>query len=153
MTRADIWRAVGDGRWKGGEVVDLVRARRLHGVGIGWTDIRLLAPTLASGPELHAADVGLHKAFCSSVSLSTVEGLSGILGAHRLNWLERKEGSAGQNRESSCRYEDFQALRGCDQSLEKTEQSASRRGGYRLQGGETGPVAWAPFGRVSSSVV
>lgn len=44
------------------EVVELVRARRLYGIGIGWNDAHLLASALACGAVLYTADVYLHKA-------------------------------------------------------------------------------------------
>lgn len=44
------------------EVVELVRARHLYGVGIGWSDAHLLASALASRALLYTTDVDLHKA-------------------------------------------------------------------------------------------
>ena len=41
------------------EVVSFVRARRLHGRGIGWVDAHLLASTLVAGARLWTADVRL----------------------------------------------------------------------------------------------
>jgi predicted nucleic acid-binding protein len=38
------------------EVVDLVRSRKLHGRGIGWIDVHLLASALVAGSELWTAD-------------------------------------------------------------------------------------------------
>jgi predicted nucleic acid-binding protein len=41
------------------EVVEFIRARRLHGKGIGWLDAHLLASALTSGYRLWTADVSL----------------------------------------------------------------------------------------------
>jgi predicted nucleic acid-binding protein len=38
------------------EVVELVRSRKLHGRGIGWIDVHLLASTLVAGTVLWTAD-------------------------------------------------------------------------------------------------
>jgi len=38
------------------EVVDLVRARRLHGRGLGWVDVHLLASALAARMQFWTAD-------------------------------------------------------------------------------------------------
>jgi predicted nucleic acid-binding protein len=43
------------------EVVDLVRARRLFGRGIGWIDAHLLASSLVGGVQLYTADGPLAK--------------------------------------------------------------------------------------------
>ncbi|MCC7123472.1 MAG: hypothetical protein IT178_01385 [Acidobacteria bacterium] len=39
-----------------GDVVAFVRARAIHGRGIGWIDAHLLAPTLVDGVRLWTAD-------------------------------------------------------------------------------------------------
>ena len=44
------------------EVVELVRARKLYGIGIGWIDAHLLASAMAGGALLYTADNDLHKA-------------------------------------------------------------------------------------------
>lgn len=41
------------------DVVELVRARRLHGRGIGWVDAQLLASTLVAGATLYTSDAAL----------------------------------------------------------------------------------------------
>lgn len=41
------------------EVVALVRARKLHGRGLGWVDAHLLASTLVEGGQLWTADASL----------------------------------------------------------------------------------------------
>ena len=41
------------------EVVDLVRARKLHGRGIGWVDAQLIAAALAAGAQLLTNDAAL----------------------------------------------------------------------------------------------
>jgi len=38
------------------EVVELVRARKLHGRGVGWIDVHLLASTVVAGTVLWTAD-------------------------------------------------------------------------------------------------
>jgi hypothetical protein len=38
------------------EVVEFVRARRLHGRGAGWIDVHLLASAVVGGLELWTAD-------------------------------------------------------------------------------------------------
>ena len=38
------------------EVVELVRSRKLHGRGVGWIDVHLLASTLVARTELWTAD-------------------------------------------------------------------------------------------------
>ena len=43
------------------EVVEFVRARKLHGRGAGWIDIHLLASAVAGGHKLFAADARLEK--------------------------------------------------------------------------------------------
>ena len=42
------------------EVSSLVRARRLHGRGIGWIDAHLLASVIISRSTLYTADSALH---------------------------------------------------------------------------------------------
>lgn len=44
------------------EVTALVRARKLHGTGIGWIDAHLLASALVAGFTLWSADEALTKA-------------------------------------------------------------------------------------------
>ena len=44
------------------EVTTLVRARKLHGAGIGWIDAHLLASALVAGFTLWSADEALTKA-------------------------------------------------------------------------------------------
>jgi predicted nucleic acid-binding protein len=41
------------------EVVEFVRSRGLHGRGLGWVDVHLLASSLASGAKLYTADKNL----------------------------------------------------------------------------------------------
>ena len=43
------------------EVIELVRARRLFGRGIGWMDAHLLAAALVAGVQLYTADRPLTK--------------------------------------------------------------------------------------------
>jgi predicted nucleic acid-binding protein len=43
------------------EVIELVRARRLFGRGIGWIDAHLLAASLVAGVQLYTADGPLTK--------------------------------------------------------------------------------------------
>ncbi|MBL8217206.1 MAG: PIN domain-containing protein [Bryobacterales bacterium] len=45
-----------------GEVVDFVRAHKLYGQGIGWTDAHLLASARVAGVELWTADDALARA-------------------------------------------------------------------------------------------
>ena len=45
-----------------GEVVELVRLRRLHGRGLGWIDAHLLASALAGRIQLWTADAALSAA-------------------------------------------------------------------------------------------
>jgi len=45
-----------------GEVVELVRRRGLHGRGLGWIDVHLLASTLAERMQLWTADADLFEA-------------------------------------------------------------------------------------------
>ena len=51
-----------------GEVVELVRSRKLHGRGVGWIDVHLLASTLVAGTVLwttsmagvlHSREIGM----------------------------------------------------------------------------------------------
>jgi len=44
-----------------GEVISLVKGRRLHGQGIGWIDAHLLASALVQGAALWTADEALRK--------------------------------------------------------------------------------------------
>ena len=44
-----------------GEVVELVRARKLQGRGIGWIDAHLLASALVARAQLWTADAGLSR--------------------------------------------------------------------------------------------
>jgi hypothetical protein len=39
-----------------GEVVEFVRARRLHGCGVGWIEVHLLASAIVAGVDLWTAD-------------------------------------------------------------------------------------------------
>jgi predicted nucleic acid-binding protein len=41
------------------EVIVLVKAKRLHGVGLGWIDVHVLASALAAGVSLWTADRAL----------------------------------------------------------------------------------------------
>ena len=43
-----------------GEVVAFVRARRLHGRGVGWIDVNLVASAIAARAKLWTADHNLH---------------------------------------------------------------------------------------------
>jgi predicted nucleic acid-binding protein len=43
------------------DVVDLVRARKLYGRGIGWIDVHLLASSLVAEAQLYTADHRLHE--------------------------------------------------------------------------------------------
>jgi predicted nucleic acid-binding protein len=43
------------------EVVAFVRARRLHGRGVGWIDVNLLASAIIAGAKLWTADQSLHR--------------------------------------------------------------------------------------------
>lgn len=44
------------------EALALVEMHRLHGQGLGWMDINLLASALVAGASLWTLDKGLHKA-------------------------------------------------------------------------------------------
>ena len=43
------------------EVVELVEQRRLHGLGVGWVDVHLLASAMANGIKVWTADPRFHE--------------------------------------------------------------------------------------------
>ncbi len=58
------------------EVVELVRARRLAGAGIGWVDTHLLASAFAAGARLLTADKAL-LGVAKDLGIQYREGLAG----------------------------------------------------------------------------